>query len=128
MKNEYPKKEVFSRSATLPFSAALGYGDLVFISGAIGRDPDSGEIAMNDIPAQTRQTLINIQNKLELAGTSLANALKVTIFLMDMGQFANMNEVYRTFFPGDAPARSCIGVASLPDKDALIEIEVIAGR
>ncbi len=128
MKTARPEKEVFAPSATLPFSAALGYGDLVFISGTIGRNSQTGEIAVNDVPAQTRQTLLNIQKHLELAGASLDKVLKVTVFLMDMHQFAAMNAVYREFFTGDLPARSCIGVAALPDGEAVVEIEVVAGR
>ncbi len=85
-------------------------------------------MAINDVPAQTRQTLLTIQKQLELAGTSLARVLKVTVFLIDMRQFEAMNAVYREFFSGDLPARSCIGVTALPDKEALIEIEVVAGR
>ncbi len=128
MDTAHPEKEVFAPSGTLPFSAALGYGSLVFVSGTIGRNLQTGEIAANDLPAQTRQTLRNIQKQLELAGSNLDKVLKVTVFLMDMHQFAAMNAVYREFFTGDLPARSCIGVAALPDGDALVEIEVVAGR
>ena len=128
MNNERPRKEVFSRSNTLPFSAALGYGDMVFISGTVGRDPVSGEIALENVAAQTRQTLENIKKQLDLAGTSLDKVVKTTVFLVDMSQFGKMNEVYSTYFPVDPPARSTVGVTSLPDKDCLVEIELIAGR
>jgi 2-iminobutanoate/2-iminopropanoate deaminase len=123
-----PQKEILSGSTTLPFSAAVGYGELVFISGTIGRNPANGEIAARDVPAQTRQTLLNIQKRLELAGTSLDKVLKATVFLTDMNQFGQMNEVYRGFFAKEPPARSCLGVTALPDPEALVEIEVIAGR
>ena len=125
---EKPQKEVFSRSNTLPFSAALGYGDLVFISGTIGRDPLTKEIALGDVAAQTRQTFENLKKQLELAGTSLDKVVKTTVYLVDMIQFKKMNEVYHTYFPIDPPARSTIGVASLPEKECLVEIELIAGR
>ena len=128
MNSERPKKEVFSRSSTLPFSTVLGYGDMVFSSGTIGRDPVTGEIALGDVAAQTRQTLENLKKQLELAGTSLDKVVKTTVFLVDMSQFGKMNEVYRTYFPVDPPVRSTIGVASLPGKECLVEIELIAGR
>ena len=128
MISERPQKEVFSPPGTLPYSAALGYGDVVFISGTIGRDPLSREIASGDIAAQTRQTLENLKKQLELAGTSLDRVVKTTVFLVDMSQFGRMNDVYRTYFPVDPPARSTIGVASLPEKECLVEIELIAGR
>ena len=72
--------------------------------------------------------LENIRRELELSGTSLDKVFKATVFLVDMGLFKKMNEAYRSFFPTDPPARSCVEVASLPDRDALVEIEVIAGR
>jgi 2-iminobutanoate/2-iminopropanoate deaminase len=124
-----PKREVISKalSPSLPFSKVIGYGDLVFVSGLVGRHPETGEIAP-DITAQTKQVLENIRRELELAGTSLDKVLKSTVFIIDMSLFETMNEAYRSFFPTDRPARSCVEVASLPDKDALVEIEVIAGR
>jgi 2-iminobutanoate/2-iminopropanoate deaminase len=128
MTNPLPHKEILSRSAHLPFSAAVGYGSLVFISGTIGRNPENGEIAVNDVPAQTRQTLLNIQHRLELAGTGLDKVVKATVYLTDMSQVGKMNEVYRGFFAQDPPARACLGVTALPDCEALVEIDVIAGR
>jgi len=106
----------------------VAYGDLIFVPGSIGRDPQTGKIAVGNIVEQTRQTLKNIQAELEKAGVGLDNVVKVTIFITDMGLFAQMNEAYRLFFPQDPPARSCVEVSALPDKDALVEIEVISGR
>ena len=123
-----PRREVISRALDFPFSSAIAYGDLVFVSGTIGRHPQTAEIARGDIAAQTQQTLENIRHHLELAGTGLDKVLKVTVFIVDMDLFHTMNQVYSSFFPADPPARSCVEVASLPDKDALLEIEVIAGR
>ena len=128
MNTPYPPKEVLSRAANRPFSAAVGYGALVFISGTIGRNPEDGSLAANDVSAQTRQTLLNIQRQLALAGTSLDKVIKATVFLTDMSQVAQMNEVYCQFFTGDLPARSCVAVTALPDPEALVEIEVVAGR
>jgi 2-iminobutanoate/2-iminopropanoate deaminase len=115
-------------SANFPFSTCISYGDLIFVSGLIGRNPATGEIAKGDISEQTRQTLRNVQSHLEKAGTSLNKALKLTIFILDMSQFAEMNQAYREFFTNEPPARSCVQVSALPDAEALVEIEVIAGR
>jgi 2-iminobutanoate/2-iminopropanoate deaminase len=112
----------------LPFSVAVGYGPFVFLSGLVGRDPVSGAIAKGDVAAQTEQTLKNLGARLEEAGSSLAQALKVTVFLTDMTRFAEMNAAYRRCFAGDLPARSCVQVGSLPDHEALVEIELVAAR
>jgi 2-iminobutanoate/2-iminopropanoate deaminase len=115
-------------AANLPFSTCISYGDMVFVSGLVGRNPQTGEIAKGDIAEQTRQTLRNIQVHLEKAGTSFDKALKLTIFILDMNKFGEMNEAYRQFFSDEPPARSCVQVVALPDKEALVEIEIIAGR
>lgn len=112
----------------LPFSSAIAYGDLVFVSGLVGRDPVTRQIAAGDVRAQTAQALANVQAQLERAGTSLDRVLKATIFLTDMRMFARMNEAYVAFFAAEPPARSCVAVAALPDEQALVEIEVIAAR
>ena len=123
-----PDKKIISWHPDFPFSSAVAYGDLVFVSGTIGRDPKTGQIAEGDIGAQTRQALENVQQQLTLAGTALEKALKVTVFITDMALFGAMNQVYRQFFPAAPPARSCVEVAALPDSAALVEIEIIAGR
>ena len=112
----------------LPFSTAIAYGDLVFVSGLVGRDPVTREIAAGDVRAQTAQALANIRAQLEKAGTSLDRVLKATVFLTDMRQFGRMNEAYVAAFPGEPPARSCVAVIALPDEQALVEIEVVAAR
>lgn len=122
------KRELLVKSAQFPFSTAVGFGNLVFISGAIGRNPENGQIAVGDVAEQTRQTLMNLQNSLEEVGSSLEQVLKVTIFLTDMNNFSQMNAAYRSVFKDGFPARSCVEVSALPDKDALVEIEMIAGR
>ena len=123
-----PDKEIISRHPEFPFSSAVAYGDLVFVSGTIGRDPKTRQIAEGDVGAQTRQALENVQQQLALAGSALDKALKVTVFVTDMALFNDMNQVYRQFFPADPPARSCVAVVALPDPTALVEIEIIAGR
>jgi 2-iminobutanoate/2-iminopropanoate deaminase len=112
----------------LPFSTAIGCGPFVFVSGLVGRDPGSGQIARGDIAAQTEQAMRNMSGQLERAGTSLGHALKATIFVTDMGGYARMNEAYGSFFEGSPPARSCVEVSRLPDPEALVEIEMIALR
>jgi 2-iminobutanoate/2-iminopropanoate deaminase len=108
-----------------PYSQAVRAGDLIFLSGQLPVDPASGQIVDGDIGAMTRQIFANISAVLGAAGSSLANVVKVTVFLADMGDFATMNTAYAEFFTAEPPARSTVQVARLP-KDARIEIEVIA--
>ncbi|MBB6214866.1 2-iminobutanoate/2-iminopropanoate deaminase [Anaerosolibacter carboniphilus] len=108
-----------------PYSQAIQVGNLVFTSGQLPVDPGTGEMIVNDIQAETRQCLNNVEAILIAAGTSLKNAVKLTVFIKDMNQFSKINEVYAEFFPEDKPARSCVEVARLP-KDANIEIEAVA--
>ncbi len=107
-----------------PYSQAIRLGDLVFTSGQIPLDP-SGTLVTGGIKEQTRRVFDNLKGLLEDAGTSLSNAVKTTVFLKDMGEFAQMNEVYAEYFKEKHPARSTVEVARLP-KDVRIEIEVIA--
>ncbi len=116
------------QKARPPYSPFVVYGDLVFVSGTIGRDPETGEIVRGDVAAQTRQALETIRRRLEQAGSGLEKVVKATVFLVDMAHFSQMNEAYREAFPGPLPARSCVQVTALPDPEALVEIEVIAGR
>ncbi|MBN2553865.1 MAG: RidA family protein [Spirochaetales bacterium] len=124
------RKEIVSKPARpdLPYSPAVSCGPLVFISGSVGRDPATGEIARNDIGGQTRQTMRNIDAQLKKAGSGFEHALKATIFITDMDKFADMNAAYASFFDGAPPARSCVEVARLPDPEAIVEIELIALR
>ncbi|MGC9332737.1 MAG: RidA family protein [Anaerolineae bacterium] len=123
------KKEIISPAPQpgYPFSRVVGYGGLVFVSGTVGRDPATGKIA-EDIGEQTRQVLENIEAQLAMAGTARDRVLKTTVFLVDMGSFEKMNRAYSGFFGQDPPARSCVEVRALPDREALIEVEVIAAR
>ena len=99
-------------------------GDLLFTSGQIPLLPN-GELLEGDVAAQTEQVLVNLQAVLTAGGSSLANVIKCTCFLKDMGDFSTMNEVYGRFFESEPPARSAVEVARLP-KDVLIEIEAVA--
>ncbi len=85
-----PQRELFSSSSKYPFSAAVAYQNLVFISGVIGRDPSTHEISLGDPAAQARQAMLNAQKALEQAGSALEKALKVTIFLTDMSFFSQV--------------------------------------
>ncbi len=107
-----------------PYSQALVQGDLVFCSGQIPLDPATGEMAQG-IEDQTRQVLKNLTAVLAENGMTLANVIKTTVFLADLGDFGAMNEVYAQFFTQPYPARSCVQVAAIP-KGSLVEIECIA--
>lgn len=107
-----------------PYSQGIYAGNLVFTSGQLPLNPETGELEA-DIRKATQQSLENIKNILESAGTSLDKIVKVVIFLRDMNDFAAMNEAYGAYFPTNPPARSAVQVARLP-KDAIIEIEAIA--
>ena len=111
-----------------PYSQAVDSGaGLVFLSGQLPIDPATGAFPEGGIQAQTHQSLRNVQAILEAAGLSLANVVKTTVFLADMGDFAAMNEVYASFFAEPFPARSAVAAKALP-KGALVEIECIAAK
>ena len=109
-----------------PYSQAMTVGGLVYTSGQIALEPQTGVLAEKDIRVQTRRVCENLAAVLEAAGSSMELVVKTTCFLKDMGDFAAFNEVYGEYFVS-RPARSCVAVASLP-KDALVEVEVIAER
>jgi 2-iminobutanoate/2-iminopropanoate deaminase len=114
-------------SAIGPYSQAIVSGDLVFCSGQLGLDPASGEIVEGGVEAQTERALRNLVSVLDAAGASMADVVKTTIFLADIGDFAAVNAVYARQMPDPAPARSTFAVGALP-KGGLIEIEAIARR
>jgi 2-iminobutanoate/2-iminopropanoate deaminase len=108
-----------------PYSQGMRVGDLLFCSGQIPLDPSSGELVKEDVEGQTRRCLENLAAVAEAAGTSLANAVRCTVYLTDMNDFARVNEVYGGFFDSDnPPARVAVGVAALP-KGADVEIDAI---
>ena len=112
-------------SAIGPYSQGTSAGGLVFVSGQIPIDPETGETAGKDIAAQTHQSLKNVAAVLEAAGLTLSDVVKTTVFLRDMRDFAVMNEVYAGYFSAPYPARAAVEAARLP-KDVLVEIEAIA--
>src|SRR3989449_1115591 len=109
----------------LPFSSAVRVGDLLFLSGQIGNVPGTRQLADGGITGQTRQALENIKAVLAFAGSSLDRAVKCTVFLADIQDFAAMNAVYATYFPNDPPARSTVAAKGLAG-GARVEIECIA--
>ena len=109
-----------------PYSQGIAVGNLVFTSGQLGLDPATGAFPEGGVAAQARQSLTNVKNVLEAAGSGMDKVVKTVVFLKDMNDFAAMNAVYAEFFPeGGYPARSAVEVARLP-KDALVEIEAVA--
>jgi len=110
-----------------PYSQAVRYGDLLFVSGMLGMDPKTGEFAGTDIESQAVRVLENLKAVTEAAGMGLKNVLKSTVFLKDMNDFAKFNEIYGRYFPESPPARETVQVAKLP-RDAAIEISIICGK
>ena len=108
-----------------PYSQAIKANGLVFASGQIPIDPATMQIVEGDIRVQTERVLNNLKAVLEAAGSSPERVLKTTVYLADMNDFAEMNEVYATFFNSNRPARSTVQAARLP-RDVRIEIDVIA--
>jgi 2-iminobutanoate/2-iminopropanoate deaminase len=112
-------------SAIGPYSQAIQVGNLVYTSGQIPIDPETGTIVEGGIKEQTRQSLLNVKAILEEVGLTMANVVKTTVFMADMNDFTDMNGVYAEFFTDPFPARSAVAVKTLP-KNALVEIEVVA--
>ncbi len=110
-----------------PYSQAIEVGNLVFTSGQLPIDPATGAFPEGGIKEQARQSLLNIQAILKEVGLTMNNVVKTTVFMADMGDFADMNEVYAEFFSEPYPARSAVAVKTLP-KGAMLEIEVVAER
>ena len=108
-----------------PYSQAIRANGFVFCSGQVALDPASNQLIQGDVVAQTNRVLQNLTGVLQQAGSSLDKAVKTTVFLKSMGDFAAMNETYAKYFTSNPPARSTVEVARLP-KDVLVEIDVIA--
>ncbi|MBN1939392.1 MAG: RidA family protein [Candidatus Aminicenantes bacterium] len=122
------KKEVKTDKAPQaigPYSQGIIAPPFVFCSGQIPLDPANGQLVAGGIEEQTRRSLLNVAAVLEAAGSSMAKAVKVTVYLKDMNDFVAMNKVYTEFFPVPAPARAAVEVARLP-RDVKVEIEAIA--
>ncbi|MCW3124289.1 MAG: endoribonuclease [Flavipsychrobacter sp.] len=110
-----------------PYNQAVQYRDMLFISGQIPIDPKTGNLVRDNIQAETKQVMENLKAILTEAGLDFSNIIKTTIFLMDMGQFAQVNEIYGSYFSEGAPARETVQVSGLP-KGVNVEISMIAGR
>jgi 2-iminobutanoate/2-iminopropanoate deaminase len=108
-----------------PYSQAIKFDKLIFLSGQIGIDPNTNELVKGGIEAETKQIFENIINILKTQNANLDNVLKVNIYLKNLADFPKVNEIYQNYFKENFPARTTIGGVSLP-KDALIEIDVIA--
>jgi 2-iminobutanoate/2-iminopropanoate deaminase len=110
-----------------PYSQGIDSGSLVFVSGQIPIDPATGQFVPGGIAEQTERALKNVEAVLAKAGLTPAHVVRTTVFLIDLNEFAAMNEVYARHFPKDPPARSTVQVAALP-KGARVEIDAIAMR
>ncbi|HYL03239.1 MAG TPA: RidA family protein [Steroidobacteraceae bacterium] len=106
------------------YSQAVRAGDTVYLSGQVPLDPATGQLVSGDVDAQIRRVFDNLKAVAEAAGGSLADAVKLTIFLTDLGHFARINEIMATYFAKPYPARSTVGVAQLP-RGAQVEIECV---
>lgn len=111
-----------------PYSQAVDTGDLVFLSGQIPLDPASGQFTgAGDVVAQTERVIQNMKGVLEASGLTLGHVVRTTVFMVDLAEFAKMNEVYAKYFASEPPARSTVQVAALP-RGARVEIDAIARR
>ena len=128
---EVMKKEVIASpnapKAIGPYSQAIRYGNLVFLSGQIALDPKTGQPSTGTIEEQTTLVLDNLKAVLEAAGLTFAHVLSTTCFLKNLDDFSKFNAVYATYFPENPPARATVEVARLP-RDVLVEIALIAGQ
>ena len=123
------KKETISTknapAAVGPYSQAVKAGNMLFVSGQIPFIPETMELVSDDVKEQTARSLENVKAILSEAGATFADVVKATVFIKDMNDFAQINEVYAHYFGDNKPARACVEVARLP-KDVKVEIEVIA--
>lgn len=110
-----------------PYNQAVQFGNMLFVSGQIAINPQTGELYTGDIQTETKLVMENLKAILTEAGMDFSNVLKSTIFLMDMGQFAQVNEVYGNYFTDNPPARETVQVAGLP-KGVKVEISVVAAK
>ncbi|MGN0495822.1 MAG: RidA family protein [Lachnospiraceae bacterium] len=110
-----------------PYSQAIVVDNMVFTSGVVPIDPETGNVVEGDIKVQATRVFESMKALLEASGSSCEDVVKTTVFIKDMNDFAALNEIYATYFTGDFPARSCVEVARLP-KDVLLEMEAIALR
>ncbi len=110
-----------------PYSQAIRFGELVFLSGQIGLDPASGQLVSGGTVAETEQVMRNLGAVLAAAGLGFGDVVRTTIYLTDLADFATVNEIYGRAFTAPCPARATVGVAALP-RGARVEIDAIAAR
>ena len=110
-----------------PYSQAVQFGNLLFVSGQIAIDPKTGNLVEGNIEVQTKQVLANLQAIIEASGMTLDHVLKCSCFLKNMEDFANFNSIYNSFFAESLPARETVEVSRLP-KDVLVEISAVCGQ
>lgn len=108
-----------------PYSQAIIYKDMIYLSGAGALDPETNQVKIGTIEEETVLAFANIKIILEEAGSSLENILRVTVYLLDMDEYGRFNDVYRKYFPSDPPARTCIQAAKLPF-ETRVEMDIIA--
>ena len=114
-----------SKPLGLPFSPAIKVENMMFLSGAMGTDPKTGELVSPDIEEQTRQTMENLRAVLRQGGMDFSDVVRATVYLADINDYAKMNRVYASYFSKDPPARACVQVAKLV-KGSKTEISMIA--
>ena len=110
-----------------PYSQAIQFGNLLFVSGQVPLDPRTGNLVAGDIEVQTKQVMENLKAIVAAAGMALSDALKATCFLKNMGDFAKFNGIYAGYFGDTPPARETVEVARLP-RDVLVEVSLICGK
>lgn len=119
-------KKTYLPNPKVPLSRVVSVNGMLYLSGDASINHETGMTVDGDIRQQTERTISNLRSTLEKVGSSLEKVVKTTVFMTDMSQFGEMNDVYREFFPSDPPARSTVGVAALARKELLVEIELIA--
>jgi reactive intermediate/imine deaminase len=120
------RRRVVGGSSNPAFSRAVAFGQLVYVSGVVGRKPGARGTITEGFEAQCRQALENLKTSVEAAGSSMADVLKCTCFLTEVSDFATFNKVYKTFFPSDPPARSTVVVKATVVPGAKLEIDCVA--
>lgn len=118
---------IHAPAAIGPYNQAIIYDQMIFCSGQIGLDPETGEMAGPDTAAQMRQVMKNLGEVLKAAGSDWEKVLKCTIYLADMEDFSEVNDIYAAYFPTEPPAREAVAVRTLP-KNARVEVSCIAHR
>ncbi len=119
------KKEVILGRPGAPYAKAVKANGFLFVSGNVGVDPKTGKVPGGDIEAQTRQILENLKELVESQGSSLADTVKVNVYLVNVRDFPGMNEVYKKYFVPDPPTRTTVVVHELSRRDFLIEIDLM---